>query len=65
MSLDNLSVGLIQGNEDDGPPAHEFLEDNYDEDHAHLNDSDDKPHVRKPEGGAGVERAERLGGRDN
>ena len=36
--------------EDDGPTAHEFLEDDYDEDNTHLNDSDDEPlseHVRK------------------
>ena len=39
-----------QLSEDDGPPAHEFLGDDYGEDNAHLNDSDDEPlseHVRK------------------
>ena len=61
----NRNDGRIRISEDACPLAHEFLEENYNEDHAHLNDSDDKPHVRKPEGGAGVERAERLGGGDN
>ena len=42
-------MGRIKLSEDDGPPAHEFLEDDYGEDNAHLNDSDDEPlseHVR-------------------
>jgi hypothetical protein len=42
--------GRIRLSEDDGPPAHEFLEGDYDEDNMHLDDSDDEllsEHVRK------------------
>lgn len=36
--------------EDDGPPANEFLADDFDDDNEHLHDSDDEPlsqHVRQ------------------
>ena len=49
-TITNRNDGRIRLSEDDGPPAHEFLEDDYDEDNAHLNDSDDEPlsaHVKK------------------
>ncbi|KIK00386.1 hypothetical protein K443DRAFT_611264 [Laccaria amethystina LaAM-08-1] len=49
-TITNRNDGRIRLSEDDGPPAHEFLEDDYDEDNAHLDDSDDEPlseHVRK------------------
>ncbi|EDR07010.1 uncharacterized protein LACBIDRAFT_299239 [Laccaria bicolor S238N-H82] len=49
-TITSRNDGRIRLSEDDGPPAHEFLEDDYDEDNAHLNDSDDEPlseHVRK------------------
>ncbi|KAF9484168.1 hypothetical protein BDN70DRAFT_850209 [Pholiota conissans] len=42
--------GPIRLSTDDGPPANEFLEDDYDDDNEHLNDSDDEPlseHIRK------------------
>ena len=44
------SEGQIRLSEDDGPPANEFLTDDYDEDNEHLNDSDNEPlseHIRK------------------
>ncbi|KAF8970686.1 hypothetical protein BDZ97DRAFT_1790506 [Flammula alnicola] len=44
------SEGAIRLSQDDGPPANEFLEDDYDEDNEHLNDGDDEPlseHIRK------------------
>ena len=49
-TITNRNDGRIRLSEDDGPPAHEFLEDDYDGDNAHLNDSDDEQlsqHVRK------------------
>ncbi|KAF8816976.1 hypothetical protein BYT27DRAFT_7219538 [Phlegmacium glaucopus] len=42
--------GRIRLSEDDGPPANEFLADDYDEDNEHLPDSDNEPlseHIRK------------------
>jgi len=44
------SEGQIRLSEDDGPPANEFLADDFDEDNEHLRDSDDEPlteHIRK------------------
>ncbi|KAF8900416.1 hypothetical protein CPB84DRAFT_1708934 [Gymnopilus junonius] len=46
----NRSEGRIRLSEDDGPPANEFLADDFDEDNEHLRDSDDEPlteHIRK------------------
>jgi len=46
----NRSEGRIRLSEDDGPPANEFLVDDFDEDNEHLRDSDDEPlteHIRK------------------
>lgn len=44
------SEGRIRLSEDDGPPANEFLDDDYDEDNEHIHDSDDEPlseHIRR------------------
>lgn len=44
------SEGRIRLSEDDGPPANEFLADDYDDDNEHLHDSDNEPlseHIRK------------------
>ena len=46
-TITNRNDGRIRLSEDDGPPVHE---DDYDEDNAHLNDSDDEllsVHVKK------------------
>ncbi|PPQ75784.1 hypothetical protein CVT26_001493 [Gymnopilus dilepis] len=46
----NRSEGRIRLSEDDGPPANEFLADDFDDDNEHLHDSDDEPlteHIRK------------------
>ncbi|KAJ7630104.1 hypothetical protein DFH06DRAFT_940793, partial [Mycena polygramma] len=37
------SEGAIRLSEDDGPPAREFLEDDYDDDNEGLNDQVDAP----------------------
>ena len=39
-TITSRNDGRIRLSEDDGPPVHE---DDYDEDNAHLNDSDDEP----------------------
>jgi hypothetical protein len=42
--------GRIRLSEDNGPPANEFLADDYDEDNEHLNDSELEPlseHIKK------------------
>ena len=42
--------GTIRLSEDDGPPANEFLGDDFDEDNEHLHDSTDEPlseHIRR------------------
>ncbi|KAF4612284.1 hypothetical protein D9613_003919 [Agrocybe pediades] len=42
--------GTIRLSEDDGPPANEFLVEDYDDDHVYLPDSENEPlaeHVRK------------------
>lgn len=42
--------GAIRLSEDDGPPASEFLGDDFNEDNAHLDDSTDEPlseHIRR------------------
>ena len=42
--------GTIRLSEDDGPPAREFLGDDFDEDNEHLDDSTDEPlseHIRR------------------
>lgn len=44
------SEGQIRLSEDNGPPANEFLADDYDEDNEHLNDLGDQSlseHIRK------------------
>lgn len=44
------SEGPIRLSNDEGPPANEFLADDYDEDNEHLDDSDDTPlseHIRR------------------
>ncbi|KJA24912.1 hypothetical protein HYPSUDRAFT_38294 [Hypholoma sublateritium FD-334 SS-4] len=44
------SEGQIRLSQDDGPPANEFLADDYDDDNEHLHDSDDEPlseHIRR------------------
>ncbi|KAF9054065.1 hypothetical protein BJ165DRAFT_1307864, partial [Panaeolus papilionaceus] len=44
------SEGQIRLSTDDGPPANEFLHDDYDDDNASLGGSDDEPlseHIRK------------------
>ena len=35
--------GRIRLSQDDGPPAHEFIGDDYDEDNENLDDDDDEP----------------------
>ncbi|PPQ95112.1 hypothetical protein CVT25_011655 [Psilocybe cyanescens] len=50
LKVFNQSEGPIRLSEDDGPPANEFLADDYDDDNAHLHDSDDEPlseHIRR------------------
>lgn len=45
--------GRIRLSEDNGPPANEFLADDYDEDNEHLNDLGNEPlpeHIRKATG---------------
>ncbi|KAJ6492912.1 hypothetical protein C8R47DRAFT_1214185 [Mycena vitilis] len=42
------SEGAIRLSEDDGPPAREFLEDDYDDDNEGLNDQVDAPLVGLP-----------------
>ena len=42
--------GAIRLSQDEGPPANEFLADDYDDDNEHLHDSDDEPlseHIRR------------------
>jgi hypothetical protein len=42
--------GTIRLSEDDGPPASEFLGDDFDEDNEHFDDSTDEPlseHIRR------------------
>jgi len=49
--------GRIRLSEDDGPPAREFLEDEYDEDVEGVDDEDDEPlteRVKKATAGAGL-----------